>query len=533
MKPAPLEQDTGFLHKTISSLTDQIDLIETFQSLSLKIISQFDLDNIFSTFSSIVKEVIHYNSARIYLYNPSDDSYRPAVQAFDDTTPGQPVAIDGKVINWVMEQGRWTVVSDLLEQTGRIESVLPIKSPKQTHGYMVIRTGFNMSAYNKKTASILEFVASQAAIAIENQGLYARINQSNAYMKDLLESISNGIIATDLNGNVTMVNKNATAILGLTGKKIIGRQYSRLVSGKLKEKFNLLFTATLSGNLMPEVMISHTPFKGVDIFVGITASPLTDKEKEHIGVIFSLRDMSASKEIERLTRLDQMKSEFVSNVSHELRTPLSIIKSYTEALISQVSPADVDTREQFLSVIDNETDRLAGIVGNLLDLSRMESGKFALDYQPVDMVRLISTVVSVFKPKLKNVGIFTEFAQDLPLIDADEEKIKEVLVNLISNAVKFSPMGGIIQITLEQQKGYMICSVADTGIGIKKVNLNKIFGKFFRVDSSDTYEIEGTGLGLSIVKHILELHGGTIDVNSIFGKGSVFTFCLPLTKESL
>lgn len=531
MTPSSLENDTGFLQKTISSLTGQIDLIETFQSLSLKIISQFDLDAIFNTFSSIVKEVIHYHQAQIFLSDGPDGSYRLAAQSGKDDSHFEPIVLDDKIISWVMEQGRWTVISDLLEQDDIIESVLPIKSPKQTHGYMVIQTGFQMSAYNRKTASILDFVASQAAIAIENQDLYARINRSNAYMTDLIESISNGIIATDLNGTVTMVNKNATAILGILGKKIVGRHYNSLVSGELKKKLDKLFAATLSQNLMPEVMINHAPFREVKIFIGITASPLTDREKKLMGVIFSLRDLSASKEIERLTRLDEMKSEFVSNVSHELRTPLSIIKSYTEALISQVDPGDIETREKFLTVIDDETDRLSGIVGNLLDLSRIESGKFSLAYQPVDMPRLVNTVAAVFKPKLDKIRIFTEFQENLPIIYADEEKIKEVLINLISNGVKFSPMGGTIHITVEQRSEFLICSVADTGIGIKKGNLNRIFNKFFRVDSSDTYEIEGTGLGLSIVKHILTSHNGTIEASSVLGKGSVFTFCLPIKKQ--
>ena len=533
MEQIPLEKDPGFLQKTISSLTDQIDLFETFQSLSLKIISQFELESIFTTFAGIVKEIIPYQSARIFMLDDKKPSAHLPVWQSDKTGPdNQTDDLDKKVVQWVMEQGRWTTITDLLENDVQtIVSILPLKSPKRTLGFMVIYTGFTPAVYNRKIGSVLDFVASQAAMAIENRDLYSKLNHSNAYMTNMLESISSGIMAVDLNGHVTLINKNATAILGIKGKKMIGRHFNTLVSGSLEKKCSNIFTAALTRKPLAEVMVNHTPFKEVKIVVGITASLLTDKSNQVIGIIFSFRDMSASKEIERLTRLDEMKSEFVSNVSHELRTPLSIIKSYTEALISQVDPDDFETRENFLSVIDNETDRLSGIVGNLLDLSRIESGNFTLNRRPMDLEKLINQVISIFKSRLDNFHIFTEFEDKLPPVAADEDKIKEVLINLISNSVKFSPMGGTIHISVQTREDNLVCSVADTGIGIPADKLNRIFEKFYRVDNSDTYEIEGTGLGLSIVKHIIECHQGKVGVSSAVGKGTVFTFYLPAKKD--
>ncbi len=531
MKKTPLEKDQHFLKQTISSLTDQIDLFETFQSLSLKIISQFDLENIYHTFSSIIREVMHYQSAMIYMFDDTETSFSKVWQAQSETPHDKTPELDEKIIYWVMDQGRWTVITDFQdENVTAIVSILPIKSPKQSLGFMAIQTDFIPSIYNQKLGSILNFLASQTAIAIENQSLYAKINHANAYMNDMLESISNGIVVCDLTGNITLINKNATAILGIKGKKIIGQHYNTMIKGGLGKKINDIFIAAISNRLLPESMVNHSPYKEVSIVAGITASVLTDKTQKVMGVIFSFRDMSASKEIQRLTRLDEMKSEFVSNVSHELRTPLSIIKSYTEALIIQVDPKDIKTRETFLSVIDNETDRLATIVSNLLDLSRIESGKFQLDLSHICFRDLVNSVISVFKSKLNNIHIFTEFGENLPDIEADEDKIKEILINLIANAIKFSPMGGTISISVEQSKKYLCCSVADTGIGIPKNKINKIFDKFYRVDNSDTYEIEGTGLGLSIVKHIIDHHKGKIGVSSVPGKGSVFAFYLPLKR---
>lgn len=533
MKTTPLEKDHQFLTRTISSLTDQIDLFETFQDLSLKIISQFDLENILNTFCGIIKEVMDYQSAVICQFHEDSEEFQKIHHSGAVAKEENDIFPEQKIINWVMDQGRWTVITDFQDKKACcIISILPIKSPKQAIGFMVITTEFNPSIYNQKLGSILNFLASQTAIAIENQSLYARINNSNVYMTDMLESINNGIMAISTNGIVTLINKNATAILGIKTKHLTGKPYEYFLKGKLKQEIDKLFSMIIDKGFAAESMVNHSPYKEVDIMIGINASLLTDKNRKTIGIIFIFRDMSASKEIERLTKLDEMKSEFVSNVSHELRTPLSIIKSYSEALLTQVEPDDHATREQFLSVIDNETDRLATIVSNLLDLSRIESGKFVLDYALVSLKDIIYSVVSVFKKtRSSNIDILTDFQEGLPLIEADEGKIREVVINLISNSIKFSPMGGTISITLEQQGNFLSCSVSDTGIGIPKNKIHRIFDKFFRVDNSDTHEIEGTGLGLSIVKHIIDSHNGKITVDSIFGKGSVVTFHLPLTRS--
>ena len=211
MMTEPLENDQGFLKKTISSLTDQIDLFETFQNLSLKIISQFNLENILETFCSIVNEIMNYQSAGIYFFDEDGIKFHQvfnarANQKYQQQLPEQ------KIINWVMGRGRWTILTDFQDKDAEsIISFLPIRSTKKAEGFMVIITDFNPSIYNQKLGSILNFLASQTAIAIENQNLYTKINNSNIYMTNMLESISNGIMATDTKGEVTLANRNATA----------------------------------------------------------------------------------------------------------------------------------------------------------------------------------------------------------------------------------------------------------------------------------------------------------------------------------
>ncbi len=531
MKPVSIEKEHQFLTRTISSLSDQIDLFATFQDLSLKIISQFDLENILETFCNILKELMNYQSVSTYLFVEGEILYKRVHHSGDTSRRQRGIIPDPKILKWVMSQGRWTVLTDFQdENAGYLLSVLPLKAPNQLLGFVIITTEVSPSLYNQKLSSILNFLGSQTAIAIENQELYSRTNHSNAYMTNMLESISNGIMATDMEGRITLINKNATAITGINSKQIIGKHYYNFLKNDLGKEIKQLCSTIKNKGFAIESMVNHSPYKEVDIIIGISASPLTDNTENTIGIIYVFRDLSASKEIERLTKLDEIKSELVSNVSHELRTPLSIIKSYSEALINQVEPEDHKTREKFLSVIGDETDRLSNIVSNLLDISRIESGKFTLYFNKTKLEDIVNSVISVFKTKSANINIFTDFQKNLPPIEADEDKIREVLINLVANSIKFSPMGGTINIAVVTQDDLICCSVSDTGIGIPKDQLDRIFEKFYRVDNSDTYEIEGTGLGLSIVKHIMDAHQGGITVDSIMGKGSVFSIYLPITR---
>ena len=522
--------DSTLLSDTVNSLTDQIGLFEMVQDLSQKIISQFDLNHILETFSDIIQEVAGFGTAAVYLF----DKHRRPIQAFSSGENAGKMDLflpEQKMIDWIMSQGRWTLLDDPgKEGQAQIGSILPIRTPKSSSGFMIMLAAPDRIMYRQKMISILSFVASQTAIAIENQDLYAQVESSRTYLANIVESISNGIMATDLAGNVTLINKNATALLGIRAQKIRGENYKTLLEPELAEEVEKIHSQIQADGFVPEAMVSHYPCKEVSISIGVGASLLTDPEQKIIGIIFIFRNMSASKEIQRLTRLDAMKNEFVSNVSHELRTPLSIIKSYSEALLNQVEPDDYETQKQFLQVIDSQTDSLTRIVGNLLDLSRAESGQMTLELSSVAFSELVDTVVTGFSKKLRDITLYVNLEKNLPRIEIDEEKIRQVLVNLVENAIKFSPDGGIINIEAIRKDEHIICSVSDTGIGIPEDQLSKIFQKFYRVDNSDTCAVEGTGLGLSIVKHIVQSHHGRIVAQSRKNRGSVFTFSLPFKK---
>jgi signal transduction histidine kinase len=226
-----------------------------------------------------------------------------------------------------------------------------------------------------------------------------------------------------------------------------------------------------------------------------------------------------------------MKSEFVSNVSHELRSPLSVIKSYVEAILEQVSPGDYQTQREFLAVVNNETDRLTALINDLLDISRIESGKFEIELSPVALSDIIKIILRDLENKSSKHQIVVDVPSALPDLLADKDKLVQVFLNLVDNAIKFSPHGGKISLKAGVKGKMVKCDISDQGIGIAKKDISRIFEKFYRVDNSDIYEISGTGLGLSIVKHIIESHGGRIYVRSKLGEGSTFTMLLPFERN--
>ena len=230
---------------------------------------------------------------------------------------------------------------------------------------------------------------------------------------------------------------------------------------------------------------------------------------------------------ERLEELDRMKSEFLSTAAHELRTPLTSIVGFSEILLKR--QLDDERKNRFLKIINEESVSLAGLINDLLDLSRIESGRgFKIKKAPTYVRKIILENVDLFKSQTDKHTFKVNLPSDLVKIELDKDKIDQVMENLLSNALKFSPEGGEVNITLKKADKLVKISVTDTGMGIPEKDLPHIFEKFHRVDAASTQAIGGTGLGLSIVKYIIESHGGKISVESEVGKGSTFSFTLPL-----
>jgi PAS domain S-box-containing protein len=470
----------------------------------------------------------------LYLYNEDLNSYQVATFRGISEKNLKGYDQDDEIINWVLKEERWTHISFLERpdpENNDFVSVLPLQGAQRNLGFLLISSDPEKNIFTQANVKHLSFIASQTGVALENQGLYSKLSHSREYVRNILESINSGIITIDMADRITQINKNATAMLGLPSADIIGLSYKDALAKDLVRMVDKVKKRALKDGFAFETVFDYFPAKDLRIPLGINSSLLLDDKFNRIGIIVVFRNMLALKELERLRQLDEMKSEFVSNVSHELRSPLSVIKSYVEAMLDQVDPSDHQTQREFLAVINNETDRLAALVSDLLDISRIESGKFEIELSPVALPDIIQLVLRDLENKSNRHQIAVDIPSVLPDLMADKDKMLQVFLNLLDNAIKFSPDGGKIFVRAGVKGKMVKCDISDQGIGIAGKDISRIFEKFYRVDNSDIYEISGTGLGLSIVKHIVESHGGRISAKSEPGKGSTFTVLLPFESN--
>jgi signal transduction histidine kinase len=226
-----------------------------------------------------------------------------------------------------------------------------------------------------------------------------------------------------------------------------------------------------------------------------------------------------------------MKSDFISSVSHELRTPLTSIKAYAETMLDDPN-MEQKTRQEFLQIINEESDRLTNLINGILDISKIEAGTIEIIRKPVNVSSLAKRAAESLEyvAGKKKIRLQTDIAQHLPELLGDENKIFSMITNLINNAIKFTPENGNVSVSAQLVNNELVVKVSDTGMGIPKNDMTKIFGRFYRVNRPGK-QIQGTGLGLAIVKEIVMKHDGRIDVESEIEKGSTFTVYLPVAQQ--
>ena len=235
--------------------------------------------------------------------------------------------------------------------------------------------------------------------------------------------------------------------------------------------------------------------------------------------------------VRRELHLARLKSDFVANVSHELKTPLALIRLFAETLELGRVPSE-DKAQQYYRVINKESHRLTQLINNILDFSRIEAGRKEYRFAPTDVARVVREVIESYRFQIEQQGfaLKVDVDDDLPHVPADEEALGQALINLVNNAIKYSRESKTIHIEVRREGSKVLVTVKDTGIGIPRSEQKKIFEKFFRGEDSLVHETKGSGLGLALVRHIMEAHGGSVEVESTPGKGSAFTLVLPVGK---
>ncbi|NMO94219.1 cell wall metabolism sensor histidine kinase WalK [Paenibacillus lemnae] len=342
-------------------------------------------------------------------------------------------------------------------------------------------------------------------------------------LASILTNMSDGVIATDEAGRVILMNRRAGQMLGVEGEELAGREIAALLGLDDKEA-----EALARGEGSDSKLLEVAPREGDPaLMMRVTFTPIHRRDTGITGTIAVLQDVTEQEKLEASRR------EFVANVSHELRTPLTTIKSYTEAL-EDGALEDRQMAPRFVHVIQNETGRMIRLVTDLLHLSRLDSKEAALRRQQVDIVEMLEDVEDRFSFQMQQKGItaIIDVKAGVSKGMLDRDGIDQVLDNLISNALKYTPDGGTI--TMEAaltEQGMLSLSVSDTGIGIPKKDLDRIFERFYRVDKARTRNMGGTGLGLSIAREMVRAHGGSISLQSELEKGTKVTFTLPLVVE--
>ena len=359
----------------------------------------------------------------------------------------------------------------------------------------------------------LAMVMNDMAVRIEAQ--LGSMSAEKSRLDTILRGMGEGLMVTDGNGVITLVNPAFRSLFEIRdeveGKPLIDitrhpalHDSFKMVVATKNERLEEI-TLRLEGE---KTVLTHWV-------------PLLDKGDIQ-GVVAVFHDIT------ELKKLEKVRKDFVANVSHELRTPVTVIKGYAETLLSGLLEADPARAARFVEIIHDHSERLANLIGDLLALSELESGGIALDLQPTTLEGTVMNVCKLLgqKARDKKITIDPGSLAQVPQVLVDRGRLEQVLINLLDNALKYTPEGGMVEVSATDADGMVRVAVTDTGIGIPPKDLPRLFERFYRVDAARSRDQGGTGLGLSIVKHIVQLHGGTIAVESTPGKGSTFSFTL-------
>ncbi len=345
------------------------------------------------------------------------------------------------------------------------------------------------------------------------------ISGEKSKLDAIINQMADGLIAVDNEGYIIHVNPRFMKMMDLRKESITEKIYDEIFE-KYNEKLTLKYIR--SKNISQGIEVIKLE-KGSILRANFVY--LKNEALEVMGLILVLQDITEHE------NLNNMRKEFVANVSHELKTPITTVKSYVETLLDGAIE-DKEIATQFLTVINDESDRMARLVKDLLQLSQLDHKKVSFNFIQFDLDNLIKGIIKKLEISFKEKNHILKLGlyEDNILIHGDKDKIEQVVQNILTNAIKYTPEYGVIGVYLKKDKENVLIEIMDNGIGIPKEDIPRIFERFYRVDKARSREMGGTGLGLSIAKHIIEEHGGDIFVESEIGKGSVFKIKLPVDK---
>ncbi|MEI7770528.1 MAG: ATP-binding protein [Chloroflexales bacterium] len=552
-------------------LQDEKNRLATINEISTEVSSTLDLDSLLSTSLAVLANISQAEHASIMLVEQDDSSLLVTRAVYGvPASPGNYIRfpIGSGIAGWVAQQRKGTLVDDISTDERWVS--IPGGSLRKRQGSMIAvpllmqgdvlgvitishrEPGFFQEGHMR----MLNACAGPIAIGINNANLFQMISaeaerryelldrqQTEAsQIEAILQNLSDGVIVCDLYGSVLMANQAASDVLGRSVEDLLLWNLHDIISRYL-------------GPRSPDIPLAELIARPLDvndqrrIFTSIakvgtrvasmTMGPVLKEDGQLLGALLVVRDIT--REIEA----DRLKTEFIGTMSHELRTPMTAIKGFTQLLaMGGLGPLN-DTQREFVSTIHANTERMIALINDVLDITKIESGSVDIEWRSLHMAEALSGVMSELQPAIaaRSHDLSISIPPGLPLVRADAHRLHQILFNLLSNAVKYTPKGGKIWVeaheatvadlpdhvraSMTPNKRYAQMNIRDTGVGIDREDMLRIFDRFYRTENPLKIEAGGTGLGLSLVKPLVELLGGRIWVESTLGVGSSFSFVLP------
>ncbi|TFE01835.1 ATP-binding protein [Jeotgalibacillus sp. R-1-5s-1] len=515
------------LNRTLQITKETKEQLELYNELNQSLVATFNKYEFLDNTIAYLNRMYEFDRSMLYLadrsvysaYNVTTERINEVLkEPFDFTN-----TIKGLTIRKKLSPSYDQTLNDVPEYTYELKTVVANNEGKTLAVFRAERAG---NSFSEKECEELTGIFNRISIAFDRILAYEEIEYSRKLNQEILDNMTEGLQLVDRDGCMIQHNKPLCDMMGepYENKKVDCDAWLNKITGMAEEPEMLqtFFKTAFSEEITGVKTIRYTTNEEHPKVIDIYATTIFRGTKR-VGTIFVYRDITRDYEV------DRMKSELVSTVSHELRTPLSSVLGFTELLLTkEVKP---EKQKRYIQTIHKEARRLTNLINDFLDLQRMESGRQEYHMEQVQMNEIIlKTIESIQIPSSHHV-IFNDEAPST-IVNADQDRLTQVLTNLISNAIKFSPDGGDVIIRTKSSPSGLMVSIQDQGLGIPKDQLQGLFQKFKRIDNSERRKIGGTGLGLAICKEIINHHDGTIWAESSDGSGSTFSFVLPVDQQS-
>ena len=499
-------------------LHQRLDEIDALTRLGHAVTSSLDLDCVLTAVVEAAVELTGAEEGSLLLVDASSgELYMRAARNFQEEFVRKfRLPIQDTLAGAVLRTGQPVILDEKTPQKIKTAylvhslAYVPLQSHGRVFGVLGVDNRLNRTPLRESDLKLLLALAEYAVIAIDNAALYEKISHENNKLDTILTHIQDGVIVIDRERQIVFINKIAQAAFGLMDQKLIGHLFDDIFSGN--ELYELVTASHKNQVDRSEITIGD----GRIFDILLTSIP-------DVGLAITMNDIT------NLKRLDRLKSEFVSTVSHDLRSPLTAILGYVE-LLDRVGTLNEKQRD-FIQRVQVSVHNITSLVDDLLNLGRIEAG-FDTRRETVQIDQVMRLSIESFQKQIgdRHQHLSIDISESLPMVLANPMQMRQVIDNLLDNALKYTPDGGIITIRAGVKQNQLIFQIIDTGIGIPSIDLPYIFDKFYRASNLGNADA-GSGLGLSIVKSIIENHHGRIWVDSNLGQGSTFSVVLPFSES--